>query len=97
MGVLAHSTHVRGGGTFVNGVESPRIKVTLASKISEEECKKLSLGYLDPASVQIKDWEGKEAEGILYVPNAGEILYRLKSAAKPTPPAPPIPPITVAG
>ncbi len=72
LGVLAHSTHVRGGGTFVNGVEAPRIKVTLASKISEDECKKLSLGYLDPASIKIKDWEGKEAEGILYVPNAGE-------------------------
>lgn len=80
LGVLAHSTHVRGDGTFVNGVEAPRIKVTLASKISEAECKKLSLGYLDPASIQIKDWEGKEDQSILYVPNAGEILYRLKSS-----------------
>ncbi len=98
LGVLAHSTHVRGGGTFVNGVEAPRIKVTLASKIPEDECKKLSLGYLDPASIKIAEWEGKEAEGILYVPNAGEILYRLKSAAKPKPPTPPpAPPITVAG
>ncbi|MEP7290722.1 MAG: lactate racemase domain-containing protein, partial [Chloroflexota bacterium] len=44
LGVLAHSTHVRGGGTFVDGVEKARIKVTLASKISAEDCKKLSLG-----------------------------------------------------
>ena len=84
--MLAHSTHVRGGGTFENGVEKPRIKVTLASKISEDECKKLSLGYLDPASVKLAEWEGKEAEGILYVPNAGEILYRLKKKMKLQPP-----------
>lgn len=79
LGVLAHSTHVRGGGTFENGVEKPRIKVTLASKISADDCKKLSLGYLDPKSVRVEDWQGKEAEGKLYVPKAGEMLYRVKT------------------
>ncbi|MFN8447444.1 MAG: lactate racemase domain-containing protein [Anaerolineae bacterium] len=78
LGVLAHSTHVRGGGTFENGVEKPRIKVTLASQISAEDCRKLSLGYLDPATVRIEQWQGKEAEGWLYVPKAGEMLYRVK-------------------
>ena len=79
LGVLAHSTHVRGGGTFENGVEKARIKVTLASKISAEDCKKLSLGYLDPATIKIADWQGKEAEGTLYVAKAGEMLYRVKA------------------
>ncbi|MCC6802723.1 MAG: DUF2088 domain-containing protein [Anaerolineae bacterium] len=78
LGVLAHSTHVRGGGTFENGVEKPRIRVTLASQVSAEDCKKLSLGYLDPASVRVEEWQGKEAEGRLYVPKAGEMLYRVK-------------------
>ncbi|MBE9470607.1 MAG: DUF2088 domain-containing protein, partial [Chloroflexi bacterium] len=32
-GVLAHSTHLRGDGTYENGVEYPRIKVTLATGI----------------------------------------------------------------
>jgi lactate racemase len=80
LGVLAHSTHVRGGGTFEDGVEKPRIKVTLASRISAEDCKKLSLGYMDPTSVKIEEWQGKEKEGILYVPKAGEMLYRVKPA-----------------
>jgi nickel-dependent lactate racemase len=78
LGVLAHSTHVRGGGTFENGVEKPRIKVTLASQISAADCKKLSLGYLDPASVRVEEWQGKAGEGRLYVPKAGEMLYRVK-------------------
>ena len=82
LGVLAHSTHVRGGGTFENGVEKARIKVTLASKISEEDCKKLSLGYLDPKSIKLEDYQGKEAEGTLYVAKAGEMLYRVKEKPK---------------
>ena len=79
LGVLAHSTHVRGGGTYENGVEKARIKVTLASKISAEDCKKLSLGYLDPRSIKIEDYVGKEKEGTLYVAKAGEMLYRVKA------------------
>jgi nickel-dependent lactate racemase len=77
-GVLAHSTHLRGDGTYIEGVEKPRIKVTLASAISPQRCKAMNLGYLDPASVQIDDWTDREDEGILLVPNAGETLYRLR-------------------
>jgi lactate racemase len=78
LGVLAHSTHLRGSGRMENEVEKPNVKVTLASKIPEEDCKRLNLDYLDPAKVQIEDWRGKEEEGVLYVPKAGEILYRWK-------------------
>lgn len=78
-GVMAHSTHVRGIGTFENGKENPRIKVTLATGIPEEKCRKINLGYLNPSAINIKEWEGKEDKGILLVPKAGEILYRLKS------------------
>ncbi len=77
-GVLAHSTHVRGGGTFENGLEKPRINVTLATGIPEARCKKIGLGYMNPAAVNVDEWKGREAEGILYVPRAGEMLYRVK-------------------
>lgn len=80
LGVLAHSTHVRGSGVMdaERGMEKPNVRVTLASKISAEDCARLCLGYLDPATININDWKDKEDEGILYVPKAGEILYRLK-------------------
>jgi nickel-dependent lactate racemase len=78
LGVLAHSTHLRGSGVMENGLEKPNVKVTLASQIAPENCARLNLGYLDPASINIDQWKDREAEGILYVPKAGEILYRLK-------------------
>ncbi len=77
-GVLAHSTHVRGIGSYEDGVEKPRINVTLATGIPEETCRKVNLGYRDPASIDISYWEGHESEGRLYVPKAGEMLYKLK-------------------
>lgn len=79
LGVLAHSTHLRGSGMMDNGIEKPNVHVTLASKISGEECARLNLGYRDPATLDIEPWKGKEDDGILYVPKAGEILYRLRS------------------
>jgi len=73
--VLAHSTHVRGSGTFKRGKERPRIKVTLATGIPRERCERINLGYRDPASIDPEKW--KEKEGVLFVPRAGEMLYRL--------------------
>lgn len=78
LGVLAHSTHVRGSGVIENGIEKPNVRVTLASKISAEDCARLNLGYMDPAKIDIETWKNREGEGILYVPRAGEILYRQK-------------------
>ncbi|MFN2145164.1 MAG: lactate racemase domain-containing protein, partial [Anaerolineales bacterium] len=78
LGVLAHSTHVKGAGSYRNGIETPRIQVTLAAKIPPEKRARLNLGYLDPASIDPAEWQGREDEGILYVPKAGEILYLMK-------------------
>jgi hypothetical protein len=77
--VLAHSTHVKGLGQYdkSSGKETPRIQVTLATGIPPERCRRINLGYLDPASVHPQEWEGREDEGILVVPRAGEILYRV--------------------
>lgn len=76
-GVLAHSTHVCGTGSFENGIEKPRIEVVLATSIPKEKCAQINLGYMDPAEINIADYQRKEEEGILYVDHAGEILYRL--------------------
>jgi nickel-dependent lactate racemase len=78
-GIMAHSTHVKGAGTYIDGVEKPRIQVTLATSIPESICKKIDLGYRDPASIDPQEWMNREAEGIFYVPKAGEQLFRLKS------------------
>ena len=77
-GVLAHSTHLKGSGSYDEGQESPRINVTLSSKVSQADCRQLNLGYLDPATVDRAAWEGREDEGVLMVPKAGEMLYRLR-------------------
>jgi nickel-dependent lactate racemase len=80
--VLAHSTHLRGVGSYdaETGVERPRIRVTLATGIPEGRCRRIGLGYLDPASVDLAEWDGREGEGILVVHKAGEMLYRLRGA-----------------
>jgi len=83
-GVLAHSTHVKGIGAYdaATRLEASRIQVTLATHIPEERCRRINLGYLDPAAIDLRDWQGREreAEGVLVVPRAGEMLYRVKSA-----------------
>jgi len=78
-GILAHSTHVRGMGSFENGIEKPRVQVTLATSIPEAECLAINLGYRDPDSINPEDWRDQEDQGKLLVPNAGEVLYRLTS------------------
>ena len=78
-GVLAHSTHVRGVGTFEQGVEKPRINVVLATGIAREVCEKINLGYRDPSTIRIEEFKDQEEKGVLYVAKAGEMLYRLKN------------------
>jgi nickel-dependent lactate racemase len=79
-GVLAHSTHVKGLGEYdaEKGIETPRIQVTLATRIPQERCHRINLGYMDPAGVKLDEWQGREHEGILVVPRAGEVLYRVR-------------------
>jgi nickel-dependent lactate racemase len=78
--ILAHSTHVKGAGTYdaSNGIEKPRIQVTLATGIPEERCKRINLGYKDYREINPQEWSGREEEGILLVPHAGEMLYRAR-------------------
>lgn len=79
--VLAHSTHVKGIGTYRGGVERPRIEVVLATAIPEEVCRRVNLGYQDPTSVRLEALAGRD--GVLVVPSAGEMLWRLRSGDVP--------------
>jgi nickel-dependent lactate racemase len=75
-GVLAHSTHLRGAGTYdpVEG-EHLRAEVTLATSIPESIVRNANLGYLHPSEVDIAAMEADP--DTLVVPQAGEVLYRL--------------------
>lgn len=77
-GVLAHSTHMRGQGTYdaATGQERLRINVTLATGISRETCESINVGYLDPATVDIAAFEADPDTFV--VPNAGEVLFRVR-------------------
>ena len=77
-GILAHSTHLRGKGTYdpVTGAEVPRINVTLATGIPEEICREINLGYRDPRTVDPEAWA---RQGWFVVPHAGERLFRIRT------------------
>ncbi len=78
-GEIAHSTHVRGLGTYdpETGEEKLRINITLASQVPPEVCEAYNLGYADPDSL---DWDAFEADAdTLVVEHAGEILHRLNT------------------
>ncbi len=79
--IMAHSTHVRGIGTYENGVEKPRINVVLATSIPEEICRKINLGYMDYRQIDIENY--KKRKDTLVVEKAGEVLYRLKDSKVP--------------
>jgi nickel-dependent lactate racemase len=80
-GVIAHSTHVRGIGTYEDGVEHCRARVTLATRIPREVCERINMGYRDPDTVLPVEYANRESEGILLVPKAGEMLYQLRDPA----------------
>jgi lactate racemase len=79
-GILAHSTHVKGNGTYdaATSVEDPRVQVTLATGISEDHCALVNLGYRNPTTVDRREYEGDAKT--LVIPRAGEMLYRVKTA-----------------
>ena len=77
-GDLAHSTHLRGQGTWdAEHGERNRVTVTLATGIPEDVVRAVNLNYLDPATIDIAAYQ---ADPHTFVePHAGEVLYRLRS------------------
>ena len=52
--------------------------MTLATGIPEAVCRRINLGYLDPAAIDHDDWKAREKDGWLVVTRAGEMLYRVR-------------------
>jgi nickel-dependent lactate racemase len=74
---LAHSTHLKGAGTYDPEVgEHSRVTVTLATRIPEHVVRAVNLDYLEPGGVDPEEWARDPAT--LIVPDAGEDLYRLR-------------------
>jgi len=75
-GVLAHSTQIRGQGTYDPQTgEHCRVELTLATGIDEATTRSLAVSYLDPESIDFAEWAADP--DTLVVPNAGEVLFRL--------------------
>ncbi|GAA2722421.1 lactate racemase domain-containing protein [Cellulomonas aerilata] len=76
-GVLAHSTHLRGGGTYdeLEG-ERCRVDVTLVTGIPREKVLGVNLGYVAPEDFDLAAYEADPETFV--VPNAGEVLFRLR-------------------
>jgi lactate racemase len=76
-GDLAHSTHLRGAGTWsARDGERCRVTVTLATGIPPDVVHSIGLGHLDPVNV---DLEACRADpDTLVVEQAGEVLHRLR-------------------
>ncbi|MCD6546458.1 MAG: DUF2088 domain-containing protein [Thermotogae bacterium] len=75
--VASHVINVRGPGSYDSntGKEEFLFKVTLATKISKEECEAANLGYMDPEKVRREDFEDEES---LWIELGGRYLYDLK-------------------
>ena len=78
-GELAHSTHLRGLGSYdpATGVETNRVTVTLATGIPRATVEAISLNYLDPARVDVAAFE--HDPDTLVVHGAGELLHRTEA------------------
>lgn len=76
-GELAHSTHLRGAGSWdpVHG-EVPRVAITLASGVSEARTRAVGLDWADPDRVDVD--AAVNDPRWLVVPDAGEVLHRLR-------------------
>jgi lactate racemase len=76
-GVLAHSTHLRGAGTYdeVEG-EKCRVTVTLVTSIPRELVLGANLGCIAPEDFDLAAYEADP--DTMVVPNAGETLFRLR-------------------
>lgn len=90
-GVLAHSTHVRGTGTYDadTAKEHNRIKVTLCTQIPAEVCEQVNLGHLELADANFDAWNADP--DVFVQENAGEVLYRIRTSPSKEPAISPLP------
>src|SRR5216683_453144 len=72
--VAAHLAHVSyGSARNAAGQLTPRYRITLASAVSEEDCRRVNLGFLDHRSFRLEDYQADP--DTLVVDDAGRDLY----------------------
>lgn len=77
--VAAHLAHVSyGSARNAAGQLTPRYRITLASAVSEEACRRVNLGFLDYRSFRIEDYQNDD--DTLIVEDAGRDLYLVEPA-----------------
>jgi lactate racemase len=71
--VAAHLAHVAFAGRTNPNAHEMRYKITLASQVSEENCRRVNLGFLDYQEFRLSDYD--HAADTLVVERAGRDLY----------------------
>jgi lactate racemase len=72
--VAAHLAHVSyGSARNAAGQLTPRYRITLASAVSEEDCRRVNLGFLDHRDFRLEDYQADP--DTLVVDDAGRDLY----------------------
>ncbi len=71
--VMAYCSLVKGSGTYRDGREHPRIKVTFATGIPREACERVGIDWCDPADVDLAAC--RLDPDTFVVERAGETLY----------------------
>ena len=72
--VAAHLAHVSyGSARNAAGQLTPRYRITLASAVTEADCRRVNLGYLDHRSFRLEDYQADP--DTLVVEDAGRDLY----------------------
>jgi nickel-dependent lactate racemase len=77
LAIAAHLAHVAyGGARNSEGQVIPRFRITLASAVPEEVCRRVNLGYMDPRTFDRANYENDPDTKI--VEDAGRDLYLVK-------------------
>jgi nickel-dependent lactate racemase len=78
--VAAHLAHVAYAGRLqADGEIAPRFRITMATQIDEETCRRVNLGFMDYRTFKRADYEG--APDTLVVERAGRDLYLVGDSA----------------
>lgn len=85
--ILAHSTHLKGDGTYdTRSGEHPRITVILATGIPEGIVRSHALNWRDPGTAELQHDLRDPDDETLVVEDAGEILFRVGGGPDPDSP-----------
>ncbi len=76
LNVASHVINARGIGNLQGGREEFPFELIISSQIPPDECRKVGLGYIDPAQIRRDDFNGN---GKLWIEQGGQALYSLRN------------------